>query len=90
MSEVTITAGRFLAAFIAAMGIPSALMGLIAWRLRTRIEARDKAAEEKAKAQQELALILVKGTRASIALGEATAKAVRRIWSSAGTCCGSW
>ena len=83
MSEVTITAGGFLAAFIAAMGIPSALMGLIAWRLRTRIEsrerARDKAAEEKAKAQQELALILVKGTRASIALGEATAKAVQRI-----------
>ena len=83
MSEVTITAGGLLAAFVAAMGIPSALMGIIAWRLRTRIEARerarDKAAEEKAKAQQELALILVKGTRASIALGEATAKAVQRI-----------
>lgn len=83
MSEVTITAGGFLAAFVAAMGIPSALMGIIAWRIKTKVEARerarDAAAAEKARAQQELVLILVQGTRASIALGEATARAVQRI-----------
>lgn len=37
---MTINAGGLLAAFIAAMGIPSALMGLIAWRIKARIEAR--------------------------------------------------
>lgn len=80
---MTINAGGLLAAFIAAMGIPSALMGLIAWRIKARIEARERArdvaAAEKAKSQQELVLILVQGTRASIALGEATARAVQRI-----------
>ena len=80
---MTINAGGLLAAFIAAMGIPSAIMGLIAWRIKTKIEAResarDVAAAEKGKAQQELVLILVQGTRASIALGEATARAVQRI-----------
>ena len=80
---MNITAGSLLAAFVAAMGIPSALMGLIAWRIKARIEARerarDAAAAEKARAQQELVLILVQGTRASIALGEATARAVQRI-----------
>lgn len=80
---ITIPAEGFLVAFVAAMGIPSALMGLIAWRIRSKIEAKEKAREataaEKAKAQQELMLILVKGTRASIALGEATARAVQRI-----------
>lgn len=80
---MNITAGSLLAAFVAAMGIPSALMGLIAWWIKARIEARerarDAAAAEKARAQQELVLILVQGTRASIALGEATARAVQRI-----------
>lgn len=80
---INITAGSLLAAFVAAMGIPSAIMGLIAWRIKARIKARerarDAAAAEKARAQQELVLILVQGTRASIALGEATARAVQRI-----------
>lgn len=65
--------------FIAAMGIPSAIMGLIVWRLRKRVEDREKAQDKKNEDQQELILILVQSTRASIALGEATAKAVQRI-----------
>ena len=67
-----------LAAFAAAMGIPSAITGLIVWRLKKGIEARDAEQQKKAKAQQELVLLLVQSTRASIALGEATAHALQR------------
>lgn len=76
---MTISIWGAVAAFVAAMGIPSAVMGLVVWRMERRIDRHDKALEEKNEAQKELVLILIKGTRASIALGEATAKAVQRI-----------
>lgn len=65
-------------AFLAAMSIPSAVMGLIVWALKKRIDAREKEQEEKNKAQQKLMVLLVQSTRASIALGEATAHAMQR------------
>ena len=68
---MTISVWGAVAAFIAAMGIPSAVMGIIVWRMERRIDRHDKAIEEKNEAQKELVLILIKGTRASIALGEA-------------------
>ena len=64
-------------ALVAAMGIPSAVMGLIVWRLKGRVEEREAAQAERAKAQQDL-LLIVQGTRAGIALGEATARAMQR------------
>lgn len=76
---MTISIWGAVAAFVAAMGIPSAVMGLVVWRMERRIDRHDKALEEKNEGQKELILILIKGTRASIALGEATAKAVQRI-----------
>lgn len=76
MVEVSI--GELLLAFVAAMGIPSAIMGLIVWRFKGHIEAREEAQAEKAKAQQDLFLLIVQSTRASIALGEATAHAMQR------------
>ena len=76
---VQIEDGELVMAFIVAMGIPSAVMGLIVWRLKGRIEDKEKAQDKKNEDQQELILILVQSTRASIALGEATAKAVQRI-----------
>lgn len=76
---IEINLGSLAVAFIAAMGIPSALMGLIVWRLKSRIEDTEKAHEQKTDGQKELILILVQSTRASIALGEATARAVQRI-----------
>ena len=72
---MTINAGEFLIAFVAAMGIPSAIMGLIVWKLERKIAARDKRAEE----QKDFFLLMVQSTGAAIALGEATAKAVQRI-----------
>ena len=71
---MTINAGEFLIAFVAAMGIPSAIMGFIVWKLE-----RDKRAEEQEEAQKDFFLLMVQSTGAAIALGEATAKAVQRI-----------
>lgn len=67
-----------ISAFVMSMGIPSAITGLIVWRLKKNIESRDAAQLEKNKSQQELMLLLVQSTRASIALGEATAHALQR------------
>lgn len=64
--------------FVVAMGVPSAITGLIVWRLKKSIESRDAEQLEKNKSQQELMLLLVQSTRASIALGEATAHALQR------------
>ena len=71
--------GALVLAFIAAMGVPSAIMGLIVWALKKRIDAREKDQDEKNRAQQKLMVLLVQSTRASIALGEATAHAMRTV-----------
>lgn len=79
MGEVTINVGGLILAFIAAMGIPSAIMGIIVKRLEKRMDKRDKAREDKDKAQEQLLLLIVQSNGAAIALGEATARAVQRI-----------
>lgn len=76
--------------FIAAFGIPSAVTAFCFWLLEQRLKKRDaeqaaarkKEEEEAAKreqAREENELFLVKAVGASLALGEATAKAVQRI-----------
>ena len=75
---VQIDFGALVVAFVAAMGIPSAIMGFIVWKLERRIDAREKEQENKNSAQQKLMVLLVQSTRASIALGEATAHAMQR------------
>lgn len=76
---VTLNVGQLLLAFVAAMGIPSAIMGFIVWKLERRISKREKDIAEREAAQEDLFLLLVQSTGAAIALGEATAKAVQRI-----------
>ena len=63
---MTINAGEFLIAFVAAMGIPSAIMGLIVWKLERKIAARDKRAEEQDEAQKDFFLLMVQSTGANI------------------------
>lgn len=70
---------ELLIGFVAAMGIPSAVMGLIIRRLEKRLTRRDNLREEQDKSQKDLITLLVQSTSASIALGEATAKAVQHI-----------
>ena len=76
---VSLNFGQFVVAFVAAMGIPSAIMGVIVHRLERRLDARGEAAETREKAQEQLTVLLVQGNSAAIALGEATARAVQRI-----------
>lgn len=76
---VTLNVGSLVLAFIAAMGVPSAIMGIIVRRMEKRIAKRDEAREAKDKAQEQLLLLIVQSNGAAIALGEATARAVQRI-----------
>lgn len=72
------------------MGIPSAVTAFCFWLLQRKItrqqEKKDKAEEVHRKAEEnrdrlreKQELLLIKGVRAAIALGEATAKAVQKI-----------
>lgn len=74
----------------AAFGIPSAVTAFCFWMLEQRLKKRDEKQEETRKKEEEQAakreqarekneLFLVKAVGASLALGEATAKAVQRI-----------
>lgn len=77
--DLTITIPQLIGGFVAALGIPSAIMGLIVWRIKIRAEKREKAAEEREDARERLLLLLIESVGASLALGEATARAVQRI-----------
>lgn len=76
---VTINFGEIVVAFIVAMGVPSALMGFMIWKLEQRITKREKQLEDREKAQEDFLILMVQSTGASIALGEATARAIQRI-----------
>ena len=71
---ITIDLGGLLAAFIAAMGIPGAVMGVIVWKLERRIVRQEETINERERSREELLLLVVQSTGAAIALGEATAK----------------
>ena len=75
---------------IIAMSIPSAVTGFCFWLLEKSIskkdklkdearEKRQKELDEKEKLRDKLLYILIESVNASIALSEATAKAVQRI-----------
>ena len=66
-------------AIIAAAGIPSAVMGLINWRLQKKLEKRDRDREEQERNREKLDLLMVQACNAAIALSEATARAMERI-----------
>lgn len=65
--------------FIIAMGVPTAVMGLLTWWLKKHIDKREAKAEEREKNTEQLMLIIMKNSRATNVLAEATAKAVQRI-----------
>lgn len=75
---------------VIAMSIPSAITAFWFWLLEKSITKRDEIAEEKRKKRQkehdeqeerrdELQYLLIQSVNASIALSEATARAVQRI-----------
>ena len=70
---------ELIAAFVIAMSIPSAITGFCFWLLERKIEKRQKEQEKKENARRQNEIILIECMNASIALGEATARAVQRI-----------
>lgn len=65
--------------FVIAMGIPSAIMGLLVWWLKRYIDARDAKAEKREQDLEKLMLMIMQTSRANNVLAEATARAVQRI-----------
>ena len=62
---------------IALMGIPSAVTGFFFWLLKRYIDKREKQRDDKDADREKHDLLLMKCVNASIALGEATAIAMR-------------
>lgn len=65
--------------FILAMGIPSAVCGLLVWWLKKVIDQREAVREEREKNVEKLMLLIMNTSRATNVLAEATARAVQRI-----------
>ena len=59
------------------MGIPTAVTGFCFWRLQKRLEKSETRTEEREKAREKNEVLLIRSVGAAIALGEATAIAIR-------------
>lgn len=66
-------------AFIAAMGVPSAVCGFLFWQLKRDIEKREKQKDEHDKNIEKLMRMVMDTGRANYILAHATARAVQRI-----------
>lgn len=62
-----------------AIGVPSAITAFCFWLIERKIEKRDKEQEKRDEARRKNEIILIECMNASMALSEATAKAVERI-----------
>lgn len=60
-----------------AAGVPSAMLGLIIWYIKRKIEKSEKTQTEHNNHLQELVLMMLQSTRANTVLCVATAEAVR-------------
>lgn len=76
--------------FLIAMGIPTAITGLLVWWLKRHIDRKDVDAENRARRErmhaeerekntERLMLMIMQTSRATNVLAEATARAVQRI-----------
>lgn len=59
------------------MSVPSAFTGFCFWIIQRNINKHDAKREEKEKAKEKNELLLIRSVGAAIALGEATAHAIR-------------
>lgn len=66
-----------LVTILAAMGIPSAITGFCFWKIERKIARREKLNEEKEAAREKNEILVIKSVGAAIALGEATAIALK-------------
>lgn len=66
-----------IAQFVALMGIPSAITGLCFWMVERRLTKRDEELDRRDAARERNEVLLVRSVGAAIALGEATATALK-------------
>lgn len=66
-------------AFLAAMGIPTAITGFLVWWLKRHIDKKDRERETREANTEKLMLMIMQNGKAAVVLAEATAKAVQRI-----------
>ena len=64
---------------IIAAGIPSAVMTVLVWWLKRYIDKQEKKREDREKNTEEFMLFVMKNSRATYFLADATARAVQRI-----------
>lgn len=65
--------------FLIAMGVPSAITGLLVWWLKRHIDKKEAKRDERERNTEKLMLLIMQTSRATNILAEATAKAVQRI-----------
>lgn len=65
--------------FLIAMGVPSALTGLLIWWLKKHIDKLEARREQREVNTEKFMLLIMKNSRATNVLAEATARAVQRI-----------
>lgn len=66
-----------IAQLVAIMGIPSAITGLCSWMIQRRLTKRDEELDRRDAARERNEVLLVRSVGAAIALGEATATAMK-------------
>lgn len=66
-----------IAQLVALMGIPSAITGLCFWLIQRRLTERDEELDRRDAARERNEVLLVRSVGAAIALGEATATALK-------------
>lgn len=90
MHSLTFTIPQLIWGVVAAAGIPAAIVGFAVWMMQQKILKRDKQREEdnlryrqereeKERAREQFEINLLEQLNATMALSEATAKAVQRI-----------
>lgn len=66
-----------IAQLVAIMGIPSAITGLCFWMIQRRLTKRDEELDRRDAARERNEVLLIRSVGAAIALGEATATAMK-------------
>ncbi len=62
---------------LVSMGVPSAVTGLCFWFVKRCIDRREREQREREQIREKSEVLLIRSVRASIALGEATATALK-------------
>lgn len=66
-----------LAGLVSILGIPTAITAFCSWTLQRQITKREAAQEARERAREKNEVLLIRSTGAAIALGEATAEALK-------------